>query len=59
MWPPRLSLRVLRCPPGGLQSPRGGPAFLSTHPTGPDRIKRLKENVPKVQALYQQAQGRK
>jgi hypothetical protein len=26
----------------------GGPAFLLTHPTGPDRIKRLQENVPKV-----------
>src|SRR6478735_2766829 len=30
----------------------GGPAFLSTHPTGPDRIQRLQENVPKVQGLY-------
>jgi predicted Zn-dependent protease len=34
-----------------------GPAFLSTHPTGPDRITRLRENVPKVQALYEQARG--
>ncbi len=33
----------------------GGPAFLSTHPTGPDRIKRLGDNVPKVAGLYQQA----
>ena len=33
----------------------GGPSFLSTHPTGPDRIKRLQENVPKVRGLYQQA----
>jgi Zn-dependent protease with chaperone function len=32
-----------------------GPGFLSTHPTGPDRIARLRENVPRVQALYQQA----
>lgn len=32
-----------------------GPAFLSTHPTGPDRIGRLRANVPKVQALYEQA----
>jgi predicted Zn-dependent protease len=36
----------------------GGPAFLSTHPTGPDRIKRLQENVPKVRGLYQQAVAR-
>ena len=33
----------------------GGPAFLSTHPTGPDRIKRLGDNVPKGAGLYQQA----
>nr|WP_041674936.1 M48 family metallopeptidase [Ramlibacter tataouinensis] len=33
----------------------GGPAFLSTHPTGPDRIRRLQENIPRVQGLYQQA----
>ncbi len=33
----------------------GGPAFLSTHPTGPDRIRQLQANVPKVQGLYEQA----
>jgi Zn-dependent protease with chaperone function len=32
-----------------------GPAFLSTHPHGPDRLARLRENVPKVRGLYQQA----
>jgi len=37
----------------------GGPAFLSTHPTGPDRIGRLQENVPKVRGLYQQAIARR
>ena len=37
----------------------GGPGFLSTHPTGPDRISRLRENVPRVQALYQQAIARR
>jgi Zn-dependent protease with chaperone function len=37
----------------------GGPAFLSTHPRGPDRIRRLQENVPKVRGLYQQALGRR
>ena len=37
----------------------GGPAFLSTHPTGPDRIDRLRENVPRVQGLYEQAIGRR
>jgi len=35
----------------------GGPNFLSTHPSGPDRIKKLQANVPKVQGLYEQARG--
>lgn len=30
----------------------GGLAFLSTHPSGPQRIRELEENVPKVQSLY-------
>ena len=33
---------------GGKQ----GLAFLSTHPSGPERIRELEENVPKVQRLY-------
>lgn len=33
----------------------GGPSFLSTHPSGPDRIQQLRANVPKVQGLYEQA----
>ena len=33
---------------GGKQ----GLAFLSTHPSGPDRIRELEQNVPKVQKLY-------
>jgi len=32
---------------------KGG--FLSTHPAGTDRIQRLRENLPKVAGLYQQA----
>lgn len=36
-----------------------GPGFLSTHPSGPDRIKRLRENVPRVRGLYQQAVTRR
>ena len=35
----------------------GGPNFLSTHPSGPDRIRHLQENIPKVQGLYQRAHG--
>lgn len=33
----------------------GGPAFLSTHPTGPERMTRLQENIPRVEGLYRQA----
>ena len=29
--------------------------FFSTHPSGPDRIRELEANAPKVQALYEQA----
>lgn len=34
---------------------RGGVGFLSTHPTGADRIRKLEANIPKVQGLYAQA----
>lgn len=37
---------------GGKQ---GGLAFLSTHPSGPARIRELQSNVPKVQGLYEAA----
>ena len=36
-----------------------GSSFLSTHPSGTDRISRLQENVPRVRGLYQQAQARR
>jgi Zn-dependent protease with chaperone function len=39
----------------GTVQGKGGPAFLSTHPTGPDRQQRLRENIPRVRGLYQQA----
>lgn len=32
-----------------------GIAFLSTHPSGPDRIRQLEANVPKVMGLYEAA----
>jgi len=37
---------------------QGGLSFLSTHPSGPERIRTLEANVPKVQGLYQQARQR-
>ncbi|WP_137891065.1 M48 family metallopeptidase [Ramlibacter sp. 2FC] len=33
----------------------GGPGFLSTHPSGPDRIQSLEANLPKVRSLYEQS----
>ena len=36
----------------GEATGNGGIAFLSTHPSGPDRIRELEQNVPKVQGLY-------
>lgn len=33
----------------------GGLSFLSTHPSGPERIRELQRNVPRVEGLYQQA----
>ncbi|CAM3479430.1 M48 family metallopeptidase [Polaromonas hydrogenivorans] len=33
----------------------GGPGFLSTHPSGPQRIQELQANVPRVQGLYERA----
>ncbi|MDP3626798.1 MAG: M48 family metallopeptidase [Hydrogenophaga sp.] len=32
-----------------------GPGFLSTHPSGPERIRELQDNVPKVETLFNQA----
>lgn len=32
-----------------------GPNFLSTHPSGPQRIQELQANVPRVQGLYERA----
>ena len=32
-----------------------GPGFLSTHPSGPNRIRQLEANLPKVQGLYEAA----
>ena len=32
------------------------PAFLSTHPTGPTRIKDIQANLPKVEPLYARAE---
>lgn len=36
----------------------GGPTFLSTHPSGEQRIEKLQEKMPEALQLYQQAQAR-
>lgn len=43
---------------GKASGGEGGTAFLSTHPTGPDRIARLRENIPRVRGLYEAAAKR-
>lgn len=40
---------------GEATKSQGGPAFLSTHPSGPDRIRELEQNVPRVEGLYRAA----
>ena len=35
------------------------PSFLSTHPSGPNRIRELQANVPRVMGLYQEAAARR
>ena len=37
----------------------GGSAFLSDHPSGPDRLRRLQENIPRVESLYRDAIARR
>jgi predicted Zn-dependent protease len=36
-----------------------GFAFLSTHPSGPDRMRRLEQSIPRVEGLYRQAVSRR
>ncbi|RYF28380.1 MAG: M48 family peptidase [Comamonadaceae bacterium] len=40
---------------GEATKAQGGLAFLSTHPSGPDRIRELEQNVPRVEGLYRAA----
>lgn len=41
----------------GAVTGNDGIGFLSTHPSGPDRIRELEQNVPKVQGLYRASRG--
>lgn len=55
---PRASLSLWE-KMGRASGSGGGPGFLSTHPTGPDRMRRLRENIPRVMGLYQRAIARR
>ncbi|HWI82190.1 M48 family metallopeptidase [Ramlibacter sp.] len=55
---PNASLRLWQ-KMAQAQGGNAGPAFLSTHPSGPERMRRLQENVPRVRGLYQQAIARR
>ncbi len=44
---------------GRLESGKGGPSFLSTHPSADTRIRDLQNYAARVAPLYQQARGRR
>ena len=44
---------------GRASGSSGSASFLSTHPSGADRMRRLQENIPRVEGLYQQAIARR
>ena len=44
---------------GQVSGSSGGTAFLSSHPSGPERMRQLRENVPRVRGLYEQAIARR
>ena len=52
-YQPQASVRLWRKMQAA--SGNGGPSFLSTHPSGANRIQELETNLPKVQHLYEQA----
>ena len=52
---PLLAEAVAGAPEPQAASGNGSPSFLSTHPSGVNRIQELQANLPKVQQLYEQA----
>ncbi len=53
-YDPRAAVSLWR-KMGQATGGKEGLAFLSTHPSGPERIRELQQNVPKVQGLYEAA----
>ena len=42
----------------GAANKKAPPEFMSTHPSGPSRIRDIEANIPKVEPLYRRALGR-
>ena len=56
---PEASVQLWKKMLGATGSGKGQPSFLSTHPSGNNRIQELEANLPKVAQLYEKAlQGR-
>jgi predicted Zn-dependent protease len=56
---PEASVQLWKKMLGASGGGKGQPSFLSTHPSGNNRIQELEANLPKVAPLYAQAvQGR-
>lgn len=58
-YEPRASISLWDKMGRASGSSGGNLAFLSTHPTGPDRMQRLQDNIPRVEGLYRQATARR
>lgn len=56
-YQPEAAVSLWRKMGNATGSGQAGLAFLSTHPSGPDRIRELEMNVPKVQGLYAAARA--
>ncbi|MGR4868352.1 M48 family metallopeptidase [Variovorax sp. LARHSF232] len=55
-YDPRASITLWqKMGKASASSESGSLGFLSTHPSGPDRIRNLEANVPKVEGLYRAA----
>ncbi len=52
---PRASVTLWKKMQAASGDKSGMLSFLSTHPSGPNRIKKLEANVPKVRGLYERA----
>jgi predicted Zn-dependent protease len=52
---PEASVQLWKKMLGATGGGKGQPSFLSTHPSGNNRIQELEANLPKVAQLYEQA----